>query len=852
MAVKSLAIAHRDPPAPVPALAPARGVAVADFAGVFASDSAGVAAGLPRGMMLGFGRGPDLLRDSLRDSVPAPAVYNGRAGQLAVTIPRLDTDIDVDGTLTAPAWQHAAVLTGFSEYLPVDGQVAADSTEVLVWYSHSAIYFGIRAYEPHGAVHAALANRDAIDADDNVQLLLSPFLHSRQALVFAVNPFGVQEDGTITEGATSQSGFGVTNLTGPPPTDLSPDFVYESKGHLTPFGYEVVVRIPFRSIKYQSAATQDWGLNIIRRVQHSGISDSWYPAKLAAASFLAQAGTLDGLTGLQRGLTLDLNPFVTENVAGSGVVAPGAGWQYSAERPQLGTNVRWGITNNLTLNGTYRPDFAEVESDATQLVLDPRQAVQYPEKRPFFLEGLEQFDTPNNLIYTRQIVAPIDAAKLVGKIGNISVAYLGAQDDEGSPAAGGLGHPTFDILRMQQPLGEASQAGVALTDKENGGSYNGMASADARFTFLKLYSIAVQAAGSSTRGDTAQAFYGPSAAPSLQATAGPLWETHFVRAGRTFGLNYDVIGIDPEFVAASGFISRAGVGNMVLDHRFTLYGPPTGLLQTIGADVMMNDTWDYRRFTSAQAPEDRRYHFTGITSLRGGWNIQAGIYFESYGYDPTLYGNYFLGHIGPHDTTYTKFVGTPTIPNTDYVLQIATPEFSKFDLSLLQLGGRDENFFEWSAADIFVTELTMDYRPTGKLRAQLMYNAQIYLRHDDGTAVARTLIPRLDVEYQLSRPIFFRIVAQYDAAYQDSLRDDARTELPIFTFNPATGTYTRAGLSNSNQLQVSGLFSYQPVPGTVAFIGYGNNLDEPEAFHFTTLRRTADNFFVKFSYLFRL
>jgi hypothetical protein len=852
MAVKSLAIAHRDPPAPVPALAPARGVAAADFAGVFASDSAGVAAGLPRGMMPGFGRGPDLLRDSLRDSVPAPAVYNGRAGQLAVTIPRLDTDIDVDGTLTAPAWQHAAVLTGFSEYLPVDGQVAADSTEVLVWYSHSAIYFGIRAYEPHGAVHAALANRDAIDADDNVQLILSPFLHSRQALVFAVNPFGVQEDGTITEGATSQSGFGVTNLTGPPPTDLSPDFVYESKGHLTPFGYEVVVRIPFRSIKYQSAATQDWGLNIIRRVQHSGISDSWYPAKLAAASFLAQAGTLDGLTGLQRGLTLDLNPFVTENVAGSGVVAPGAGWQYSAERPQLGTNVRWGITNNLTLNGTYRPDFAEVESDATQLVLDPRQAVQYPEKRPFFLEGLEQFDTPNNLIYTRQIVAPIDAAKLVGKIGNISVAYLGAQDDEGSPAAGGLGHPTFDILRMQQPLGEASQAGVALTDKENGGSYNRMASADARFTFLKLYSIAVQAAGSSTRGDTAQAFYGPSAAPSLQATAGPLWETHFVRAGRTFGLNYDVIGIDPEFVAASGFISRAGVGNMVLDHRFTLYGPPTGLLQTIGADVMMNDTWDYRRFTSAQAPEDRRYHFTGITSLRGGWNIQAGIYFESYGYDPTLYGNYFLGHIGPHDTTYTKFVGTPTIPNTDYVLQIATPEFSKFDLSLLQLGGRDENFFEWSAADIFVTELTMDYRPTGKLRAQLMYNAQIYLRHDDGTAVARTLIPRLDVEYQLSRPIFFRIVAQYDAAYQDSLRDDARTELPIFTFNPATGTYTRAGLSNSNQLQVSGLFSYQPVPGTVAFIGYGNNLDEPEAFHFTTLRRTADNFFVKFSYLFRL
>jgi len=779
-------------------------------------------------------------------------VYNGRAGQLTVKIPRLDADIEVDGTLTAPAWEHAAVLTGFSQYQPVDGQPAQDSTEVLVWYSHAAIYFGIRAFEPHGAVHAALADRDKIDADDNVQLILSPFLHTRQALVFAVNPFGIQEDGTITEGATSQSGFGVTNLTGPPPTDLSPDFVYESKGHLTAFGYEVVVRIPFRSIKYQSADPQDWGLNVVRRVQHSGTTETWFPTKLAAASFIAQAGRLAGLTGLERGLVLDLNPFVTEKAIGDPVTGPPSGWHYGVERPEFGANVRWGITNNLTLNGTYRPDFAEVESDATQLVLDPRNAIQYPEKRPFFLEGLEQFNTPNNLIYTRQIEAPIDAVKLVGKVGDVSVAYLGAQDDEGSPSSGGLGHPTFDIVRLQRPLGEASQLGVALTDKEDGGTYNRMASIDGRFTFANIYSIAVQAAGSSTRGDTAQAIYGPSVAPSLQATGGPLWEAHFVRAGRTFGLNYDLSGIDPEFVAASGFIARAGIANATLDHRMTFYGPPGNLFQTFGGDVAMVDTWVYRRLTSAQAPEDRRYHFTGITTLHGGWSIQAAIYFEDYGYDPSLYQNYFLGHIGPHDTTYTHFVGQPTIPNTDYIFQIATPQFSKFDLSLLYLAGRDENFFEWASADIGITELTVDWRPTDKLRAQLTYNAQIYHRHTDGSTVARTLIPRLDLEYQLSRPIFFRIVGQYDAAYQDSLRDDSRTGLPIFTFNPATSTFSRAGLTTSNQFQLSGLFAYQPIPGTVAFIGYGNNLAEADAFHFTTLRRTADNFFVKFSYLFRL
>ena len=78
--------------------------------------------------------------------------------------------------------------------------------------------------------------------------------------------------------------------------------------------------------------------------------------------------------------------------------------------------MRWGITTNLTLNGTIRPDFAEVESDAGQLVADPRQALFFPEKRPFFLDGIEQFTTPNQLIYTRRIVAPLAAAKITGKV----------------------------------------------------------------------------------------------------------------------------------------------------------------------------------------------------------------------------------------------------------------------------------------------------------------------------------------------------------------------------------------------------------------------------------------------------
>ena len=137
-------------------------------------------------------------------------IYNGRANQLRVRPPRLEeVGVAIDGRLDEPQWARAALLTGFSQFSPSDGTAAEDSTEVLVWYSPTAIHFGIRAYESHGTPRATLADRDKITADDHVQILLSTFNDGRQATVFAVNPFGVQADGTLIESNTNISnGFG--------------------------------------------------------------------------------------------------------------------------------------------------------------------------------------------------------------------------------------------------------------------------------------------------------------------------------------------------------------------------------------------------------------------------------------------------------------------------------------------------------------------------------------------------------------------------------------------------------------------------------------------------------------------
>src|SRR5690606_11215051 len=145
-------------------------------------------------------------------------------GDTAVDIPRISAPPTVDGRLDETVWQSAAVLTGFSQYTPIDGLPAEDSTEVLVLYAPDAIFFGIRAFEPHGAVNATLADRDRVTGDDHVFLILDTFNDRRRALLFLTNPLGVQGDGTFAD------------ATG---TDLSPDFLFDSRGRVTEFGYEV-------------------------------------------------------------------------------------------------------------------------------------------------------------------------------------------------------------------------------------------------------------------------------------------------------------------------------------------------------------------------------------------------------------------------------------------------------------------------------------------------------------------------------------------------------------------------------------------------------------------------------------
>ena len=192
------------------------------------------------------------------------------------------------------------------------------------------------------------------------------------------------------------------------------------------------------------------------------------------------------------------------------------------------------------------------------------------------------------------------------------------------------------------------------------------------------------------------------------------------------------------------------------------------------------------------------------------------------------------------------FTGTPHIPNRDYVFTLATPQWARFDANLLLIGGQDENFYEWAQANIDVATLTAHLRASDRARLEATLQYDDYWRRTDHSLVARHLIPRLKLEYQLARPIFVRLVGEYQADQTDDLRDVTRTEYSLLV-DGQLATATRA-----RSFRGDFLFSYQPTPGTVLFLGYGSFYDAKDAYKFNALQRTADGFFVKLSYLFRL
>ena len=741
-----------------------------------------------------------------------PALVVQGKGSPTAEIPRLESEIQIDGKLDEPVWLQATRLTGFWQYQPVDGRPAEDETEILAWYAPDAIYFGIIAHDRNPAsIRASVADRDNIDNDDYVVLDLDTFHDRRRAFFFGVNPLGIQADGVRSEGAGQ-----VSSLI-PGSVDDNPDFTWDSKGRITERGYEIEIRIPFRNLRYRGSGPQTWGFNATRVVQRSGYTNTWTDVRRASASFLGQEGALGGLHDLRHGVTVEAQPFVTATADGNRDVGNGA-FERDDVNPDAGLNLRLGFSS-FALDATANPDFSQVESDEGQVTVNERFALFFPEKRPFFLEGIELFGTPQTLIYTRRIVDPKAGVKLTGKFGQLGVAHLTAVDETGESDA------WFNITRLRRDFGSNSIAGLAFTNRDQGDSHNRVLAADFRYVWSLYY---------------AQFQYGRSwTTDGAGSRNAPIWQAEYDRTGRTWGFNYLLKGQGAGFDAQAGFVNRlrSGVVFGQAFNRLTHYGARGALLENLTVFFGPERTWLYDDFGFEPGLEGRE-QLDATFQLRGGWELNGHLDRNFVNFEDSGFAGYTVGGAGGS-------VYSPADDFSGFVWQarVTTPTWRQLGAVLTYQRGRGAIFQEGTTGTGWFLNGQLELRPASTVRVAAT-GTVFRLNRLDGSEFARSTIPRLKLEYQPNRSLFFRVIGEYRSERRAALQDRI-TGAPLFVGGAAQPA------TESNGLRMDLLASYEPTPGTVAFLGYGSSLETDAEFNWSRLQRANDGFFVKLAYQIR-
>ncbi len=758
--------------------------------------------------------------------------YDGAAGELSIETPMLlDADIRVDGLLDDLAWDRAALLHSFTQYSPVEGVPASQKTEVLVFVDGDAIYFAVRAFDqsPSG-IRATLSERDGFErSDDYIRFVLDTFNDQRRAYVFSVNPLGVQQDGIWNEGGGGRHRMG-------PPIDDNPDFLWESSGQVTEWGYALEVRIPLKSLRFPELDEQAWGLQVIRKISRNGFEESWAPISNNIANRLTQSGELTGLQGLDAGLFMEINPVVTGKRLGTFDDELGA-FGHDDPDGDFGLNMTYGVTSNLTLDATYNPDFSQVEADAGQIAVNERFALFFPEKRPFFLEGTEIFNLPKQLVYTRSIANPIGGAKMTGKIGAWNVGYLGAVDESFSENDNAVAN----ILRVRRDVGGSSTVGLLYTDRSvHSDEYNRLAGADARFVLAQRYTLTMLGSTSFT------------AVPDEDQAVGALWSARIDRAGRGFSFSAEIEDSNDDFHAGSGFIRRTGDTQAQSSVRYNWYGQSGGLVERWGPSLELNGYWDHEAFWNGQGAEEASAQLGGSVELRGNVTVYANVTVKSFTFQPEGYQDFYVDDSGdapvPFYPDQALFEGLKGFSGMIWANTFERVRGNvRFSWQEVPIFGASSAAIE--PADAFSGNVSVNLYPTTSFQAQLGLRHTTINRKLDGSEYSTATIPRIRAQYQFSRAFFVRGILEYASQSRGALHDPV-TAAPISRCDE--GACSLAGGSDAHDFHLEGLVSFEPSPGTVFYVGYTREMEDYGAFRFRDFQPRADGLFVKLSYRFRL
>ena len=509
--------------------------------------------------------------------------------------------ITVDANLDEGVWQQATQIKLLYDINPGLNTKAPVETTAYIYESESSLFIGFIAKDPNPEkIRAYYRDRDTIFQDDFVGIVIDTFNDNRRGYEFFVNPFGVQGDliKDDTQGGNEDANW---------------DAIWNSAGRITEDGYIVEMEIPFSVMRFPADLDQmNWGFQLLRiypRDKRTVISNSAIDRDIDCG--ICQYDLLTGISKKDQGKNLQITPTVTYSYSEERPEINGP-WNEADKKADAGVNARWGVNDNLYLNATLNPDFSQVEADAAQLDINNTFALFVNEKRPFFLDGSDYFNTQRmNLLHTRNINAPDYGLKLTGKTNRHTYGFLTANDEsttflvpgtQGSSVAQIQQKSKIMVGRYRLDVGETSNVGLMVTDRRGDNYSNTVTSIDGKNTITKSDTISYQVAHSSSDNpDSIQQEYD---VDKKQTDAA--YSLRYSHNTQNYGFSASHMKYGENFRADLGFESQTGIKKSIVGGYYDWRRGSSNNWSRIGVSGDWDKTYDH---TGQMLEEEAEVYF---------------------------------------------------------------------------------------------------------------------------------------------------------------------------------------------------------------------------------------------------
>jgi|FLOH01.1.fsa_nt_gi hypothetical protein len=697
----------------------------------------------------------------------------------------------------------------FIQRNPDDGDPASQRTEVYIGYDREELHVLFMAFDSEpDQIRANLSSRENIGGDDNVEITIDTFNDQRAAFSFRATPLGIQWDARWTEGSSRRAGF-----------DTTLEAVWDSEGQLTDQGYMVKMAIPLRSLRFPDTSDQLWRAQFGRYIPRLSEETFWPPYSLGIEGRLNQTAMLTGISNVSPGNNSQIIPFIFARELDS--LDPGAtgGPKFDQSSEQdIGVDAKFVFNDAMVLDLTLNPDFSQVESDEPQVTLNERFEVQFPERRPFFVENADFFATDSTLVFTRRIIDPEGGLRFTGRQGNYGFGAILINDE-----APGLNREATDplsgekanigIIRGFRDISDQSRIGFLLTDRELADGFNRVGAIDGRIKLTDNWVTEMQLTGTESEPATGG-----------DSKTGRQRNIQVNRTGRTVSTHSHFIETTADFRAELGFMNRFfrpdtdGIHNRM---NLTFYPENSSI-----------NRWNSQIFDVYLKDSDGTliYHQLGPTF---GLNFDT----SSFGYSYTDY----VEVLRPQD--FSGIASNRRYDYSNWQLNYHNSMLNTLEFGASYRAGETLNLVPTAGnlptvADTNRIDLDILWRPIDRLRIANTYLYTELETQRGGNKVFSNEIIRSNWNYQFTKEWSLRFIAQYDktdAGPASRLKDDENLNFDLllrYVINPWSAFYVGYNANQSN-------FDIVEMEG------------ERELVVANDLRKDGDQIFVKFSYLFQ-